>query len=340
MDKYIQNLIKELYHLYNFNILEIGSVAGSISDWGVYGVHNNNLNIVLFSDLDHYRHIDTNILKVKLHNIIGCSNLTLTIVLLENDTSSIQQKIGDLISYPQCELILIDVNLNRILYYSESANTIAYKIGNCINKLDNHNKRRDKHSRFIIRGSEITYFIVVLNIIFYIITAILSKNIFSSDINVLVYMGAKVNQLISYGQYYRLILCMFLHGGIIHLGLNMYALVAIGPLVEKIYGKLKYIFIYFFSGIIASVFSYIFSPSISIGASGAIFGLFGATLIFALKMKNRINKEFIYSIFSVIAVNLILGFSVANVDNFGHVGGLLGGIVSSLILKNRKNGDS
>ncbi|MBV4441438.1 rhomboid family intramembrane serine protease [Clostridium tyrobutyricum] len=340
MNRYIQNLIKELYNLYNFNILEIGNITGSTSKWGVYSIYNNNLNVVLFSDLDHYRQIDTNILKVKLHNIIGYSNLTLTIVLLENDTVSIQQKISNLIGYPQCELILIDVNLNRILYYSESANSFVYKISNCINKLNNHNKHIDKNGKFSIRGSEITYFIAALNIIFYIITAILSKNIFSSDINVLVYMGAKVNQFISSGQYYRLILCMFLHGGIVHLVLNMYALVAIGPLVEKIYGKLKYIFIYFFSGIIASIFSYIFSPSISIGASGAIFGLFGATLIFALKMKERINKEFIYSIFSVIAVNLILGFSVANVDNFGHVGGLIGGIVSSLILKIGKNGDS
>ncbi|MBV4450912.1 rhomboid family intramembrane serine protease, partial [Clostridium tyrobutyricum] len=85
MNRYIQNLIKELYNLYNFNILEIGNITGSTSKWGVYSIYNNNLNVVLFSDLDHYRQIDTNILKVKLHNIIGYSNLTLTIVLLEND---------------------------------------------------------------------------------------------------------------------------------------------------------------------------------------------------------------------------------------------------------------
>jgi rhomboid protease GluP len=339
MDRYVEKLIEKLYNLYNFNILEIGHIPGVIGNWGVYNIDNNNLSVLLFSNLEHYNQIDTNRIRLKLHNASEYDSLKFIIILLEDDNRFLQEKVSSLISYPHCELILVNANLNKILYYSESANDIVYKIGNCINELGNsHNYKKDRREiqgRFNIQGSEITYFIVILNVIFYIITAILSKNFFNSDINVLISMGAKVNQFISSGQYYRLILCMFLHGGIVHLALNMYALVAIGPLVEKIYGKVRYIFIYFFSGILASVFSYAFSPSISIGASGAIFGLFGATLIFAIKMKNKINKEFIYSIMSVIVVNLVLGFSVANIDNFGHVGGLLGGIISSLFAKRR-----
>ncbi|NEZ47203.1 rhomboid family intramembrane serine protease [Clostridium niameyense] len=178
----------------------------------------------------------------------------------------------------------------------------------------------------------ITYSIIVANIIMYILTAFLSRNIFNSDIRVLIVLGAKVNYLISKGQYYRFITSMFLHGGLVHIGLNMYSLYCIGPLVESYFGKIKYLIIYFVSGMLASIFSYIFSPAISIGASGAIFGVLGATLIIAYKNKENIGKGFFKNIVSVIIANLVLGFSISNIDNFAHIGGLIGGIIISYIL--------
>ncbi|MCS4483449.1 rhomboid family intramembrane serine protease [Clostridium botulinum] len=125
---------------------------------------------------------------------------------------------------------------------------------------------------------------------------------------------------------------MFLHGGLIHLALNMYALNAIGPLVEIYFGKAKYLIIYFISGILSSYFSYLFSSSVSIGASGAIFGILGATLIIAYTNRKKGGKEFLNNIISVIVVNLILGFSIPNVDNFGHIGGLIGGVIITFVL--------
>jgi len=182
----------------------------------------------------------------------------------------------------------------------------------------------------------VTYIIMGINILVYMLTAFLSKNIWNSNISVLIYLGAKVNVLISGGEYYRLITCMFLHAGLLHVSLNMYSLYIIGPLVERVYGKVKYVSIYFIAGIIASLFSYMFSNDISIGASGAIFGLLGATLIFAITIKKTVGKDFYINILQVMAVNLIIGFSIPNIDNYAHIGGILGGIAMGKIFEIKK----
>lgn len=174
----------------------------------------------------------------------------------------------------------------------------------------------------------VTYIIMGINILVYMLTAFLSKNIMNINISVLIYLGAKVNVLIYRGEYYRLITCMFLHAGLLQISLNMYSLYIIGPLVERVYGRVKYVSIYFIAGIVASLFSFIFSNDISIGASGAIFGLLGATLIFAITIKKTVGKDFYINILQVMAVNLIIGFSIPNmdIDNYAHIGGILGGI--------------
>lgn len=128
---------------------------------------------------------------------------------------------------------------------------------------------------------------------------------------------------------------MFLHGGIVHVAVNMYSLYAIGPMVERVYGKAKYIAIYFISGILASIFSYAFSTSVSIGASGAIFGLLGAVLIFAFKSKGKTGSGFIKSILSVIFINIFIGATLPNIDNFAHMGGLLGGMLVAFLVSFR-----
>lgn len=185
------------------------------------------------------------------------------------------------------------------------------------------------------KKSIITIALISVNVIMYIITAILSGDIIDSDIRALIFLGAKVNELISSGEYYRLITAMFLHGGMMHLLLNMYALNALGPFVEKVYGSTKYVIIYFVAGIVSSIFSYMFSEGVSIGASGAIFGLFGAVLIFSLKMKDRVGKGMLKNIISVIGINIFIGISIPNIDNLAHLGGLIGGILISLMFKNK-----
>jgi len=209
--------------------------------------------------------------------------------------------------------------------------------------MSNNNLQSSKEKISLEHKPWITIGIIAINVVMYIITAYFSYvyakgSIFNSDTNVLIFLGAKVNDLIQKGQYYRLISCMFLHGGIVHLGVNMYSLYAIGPMVESVYGKAKYIAIYFLSGICASIFSYIFSTNVSIGASGAIFGLLGAVLVFAVKSKGKTGNGFIKSIISVIFINIFIGVTLPNIDNFAHMGGLLGGMIISFLVSFKAEG--
>ncbi|MBU3109100.1 rhomboid family intramembrane serine protease [Clostridium gasigenes] len=177
-----------------------------------------------------------------------------------------------------------------------------------------------------------TYILISLNILIYLVSVIKARNLFEIDIYTLANMGAKVNVLINDGQVWRLITAAFLHGGLVHIGFNMMALNVIGPQVEKIYGWKKYLIIYFLSALGGSLLSYMLSPqSISVGASGAVFGLLGSMLVFGVINKKSIGKSFMMNIIEVIVLNIIIGLSVPNIDNFGHFGGLILGGLTALI---------
>lgn len=179
---------------------------------------------------------------------------------------------------------------------------------------------------------KVTYILIAINIIIYLVSVIMAKNIIDIDIVTLVNMGAKVNVLINDGQVWRLITAAFLHGGIVHIAFNMMALNAIGPQVEQIYGWKKYLVIYISSALGGTALSYLLSAeSVSVGASGAIFGLLGAMLVFAIKNKSTIGKSFMINIIQVIVFNIMIGLSVANIDNYGHIGGLLLGGLTALV---------
>ncbi len=151
----------------------------------------------------------------------------------------------------------------------------------------------------------------------------------STEIEVLVRMGAKVTALIVAGQYWRLFTAMFLHIGAFHLLFNAYALFAIGTELERIYGPLRFALIYILSGLMGSLASYAFSWTLSAGASGAIFGLIGALAAFFLLHRERLGawgRARLGNIAFLIAINLFLGFTRPGIDNLGHIGGLIGGL--------------
>lgn len=331
MESYIKKLIQNLCEYYDYSIVEIEKINGIHVNWGVYKKTTSGVDVVFFSNLSSSYEIDIDELKIYLKKHLQYEDLKLNQVIVddrlkiesdESGTFHINHKIN-----PQCELILINNVDNKLLYFSEGIKDKAEQLVTCMNHMRGSENSSGKSEKPII-----TYVLIGINVLLYLVTAYLSGNIVNSNINVLIFLGAKVNELITRGEYYRFITCMFLHGGIIHLALNMYALNSLGPLIESVYGKRKYIILYFLSGIISSVFSYIFSTGVSIGASGAIFGLFGGALVFAVKMKNSVGKGFVTNILSVIAINLFIGFSIPNVDNFGHLGGLIGGILASLLL--------
>ena len=145
---------------------------------------------------------------------------------------------------------------------------------------------------------------------------------------VLVFFGAKVNELIIEGELWRLATAMFIHIGVIHLIFNLWALNALGPMVEGYFGHWRFSAIYFVGGLFGSLASYAFSPVMSAGASGAIFGLAGATTVYFLRYRENFGQRgraILQNMVVVIGINIFFGLSQSGIDNWGHIGGLIGG---------------
>ncbi|MGD8518015.1 MAG: rhomboid family intramembrane serine protease [Anaerolineae bacterium] len=160
----------------------------------------------------------------------------------------------------------------------------------------------------------------------------------STNTQVLVRFGAKVNPLIAAGEYWRLFTAMFLHIGIVHLAFNGYALVVIGTEAERLLGAGRFLVIYLLSGLFGSLASYAFSTSLSAGASGAIFGLIGALAAFFALHRRRLGawgRSRLANIAFLLVVNLFLGFTQPGIDNMGHLGGLLSGLALGWVLAPR-----
>ena len=147
--------------------------------------------------------------------------------------------------------------------------------------------------------------------------------------NVLITYGAKDNTLIIQGQYWRFVTPIFLHANLLHVGLNMLNFVVLGVFIERLVGHLRFLLIYLLTGIISIIASFYFMPQeISVGASGAIFGLVGAYSVFVLTHRRAFRHNGIPTLLwlvLVIGVNLSIGLFIPNVDNYAHLGGLLSG---------------
>ena len=133
--------------------------------------------------------------------------------------------------------------------------------------------------------------------------------------------------LVSDGEYYRLITSAFLHGGVFHLLLNMYALYVFGPLLEGALGRMRFTVLYFVSALGGSAASYAFSPALnqSLGASGAVFGLLGAFLV----VNRRLGRDNT-AVMVLLAINVAYGFLVPRIDWRAHLGGLVTGALVAL----------
>ena len=131
---------------------------------------------------------------------------------------------------------------------------------------------------------------------------------------------------------YRLLTCTFLHANIYHIFFNMYALYSLGIQIEKYYGKVKFLIIYILSGIMGSLFSVVLTNNVSVGASGAIFGLFGSMVYFSYKFRNTLDGFLRSGIIPVLLINLALSFAIPNIDVSAHIGGLIGGLLISYTL--------
>lgn len=199
---------------------------------------------------------------------------------------------------------------------------------------DNINQKNESKSKiaekiFSFKKPIVTYSLIFICILVFILMYVLGNG--STDNYTLLVFGANVDTLTKNGDYYRLFTSMFLHIGILHLLCNMYSLYIIGKEVENVFGKVKYLIIYLFSGIAGSILSLAFNHNtICAGASGAIFGLLGALLYFGYYYRTYLGATLTRSIIPVIVLNLIIGFTSSGIDNAAHIGGLVGGILIAM----------
>ncbi len=161
----------------------------------------------------------------------------------------------------------------------------------------------------------------------------------STRIEVLVFLGANVPELVAQGQWWRLVAAMFLHIGMIHLAVNGYALYQLGHLFESLVGSGRFLAVYFGAGVAGSIASVIFTRGVSAGASGAIFGLLGALLGFLLKRRDRLTpaaRSLLAQLGFWAVINIFLGFTVPQIDNAAHLGGLAVGLAAGFLVAPRQ----
>jgi membrane associated rhomboid family serine protease len=158
--------------------------------------------------------------------------------------------------------------------------------------------------------------------------------------NALMIFGARsTSEITESGQYYRLLSCVFLHGDFMHLTLNMVALFGLGRLCEATYGKARFLALVVFSGICGSLLSLGGGVGLSVGASGAIFGLLGAGVVFGFRYRKSLpgplKAIFGRGLLPWVLLNIVIGLNVDKIDNLGHMGGLAGGAFFALIMGNQ-----
>lgn len=176
----------------------------------------------------------------------------------------------------------------------------------------------------------ITYALIIINVLVFLAMYIFGKG--SEDTLTLLLFGANYPVLVRAGDYYRLITSAFLHAGLLHLIFNNYALYVIGSQLESFLGKAKFLIIYLVSAICGSLMSMLFSDGISVGASGAIFGLLGSLLYFGYNYRVYLGTVLKSQIIPLIILNLVIGFITPGIDNAAHIGGLLGGLGMTMAL--------
>ena len=216
-------------------------------------------------------------------------------------------------------------------YYDEKGIELLFKITDDINGT-NERKNAKMEKIFSTKKPIVTFGIILICIIMFILSGG-GYNTYK-----LVAYGANFSALVRNGEVYRLVSYMFLHAGILHIVLNMYSLFIVGPRVEDFFGKWKYLLIYLFSGICGGLLSIGLTPNtVSVGASGAIFGLFGALIYFGYSYRGYIGAIVKSQVLPVVIYNLLMGLFIPGIDMWGHVGGLIGGILTANMLGTIEN---
>ena len=299
------------------------------NDYAVIRINGNYIHNKEQLDFDKFK-AKTVIKQIKKKTLSFFGMNSLTILLNVNDSLEIEDTKHDKIC-----VIEDTKDINKSLkdtfpdikddnISSDDAMDFFINVTNDINKsTEERNKVYEK--TFSKKVTYITYLLIAINVFIFVLQelGIVSANQFG--------MNAV---LVKSGDYYRLFTSAFLHGGLLHLLCNMYSLYLIGKELETVLGKIKFLIVYFISIITSSLLSGVINGSsvMSVGASGAIFGLLGALLYFGYHYRLYLGNAILYQIVPVIALNLFIGFSTPGIDNWAHLGGLAGGYLAGMVV--------
>ena len=221
---------------------------------------------------------------------------------------------------------LVFPDMKDKLKYTEEGMQLFLRITTDINE---HNIKDNEKVEKVFRPKYpiITYILMAICVFAYVFPILYHKDQYV--LNQFCIYGDYVRS----GEYYRLLTGTFLHANIIHLLCNMYALYVLGSQLESFVGKVKFLIIYLFSALTGSLLSLIFlNNGVSIGASGAIFGLAGALIYFGLHYRVYLGSVVKTNLIPIIVLNLSLGFMMKGIDNWAHIGGLIGGLLANMAL--------
>lgn len=287
-------------------------------------IHNNEQ---FKSDLFKTKVLMKNIKKKTLSFKLNALSLFLNLgdnVNLENfnedniSFANIQSE-DDLNKYQFIEASFPDINQN--MDFKEKGLELFMKLTKEIN--DKHEgDAKMNEDVFSVKKPIITYALILLNIIAFILSNIFGFN------DVLTNFAVN-NYYVTHGEIWRLITGTFLHANIFHLLFNCYALYIIGMQLESFLGKAKYLIVYLLSALAGSMLSIFMSTGFSVGASGAIFGLLGSLLYFGYHYRVYLDTVIKSQIIPLIIINLLIGM-MPGIDNWAHIGGLIGGALATM----------
>ena len=191
-----------------------------------------------------------------------------------------------------------------------------------------------------MRYATLTTLLIALNLIAYLVTVIQSGSVQSIPLRTLVGDGALYGPLVVLqGEWWRLLSAIFLHGGAMHIVMNMVSLYIVGRGTELYFSKAAYVAIYLLSGLIGAMASLYTHPfDVAMGASGAIFGIFGALLGFFLVHRDRLGadaKRVFEDFVTIIVLNVALGFAMPSIDMSAHIGGFITGLIGGVLVASR-----
>ncbi len=171
-----------------------------------------------------------------------------------------------------------------------------------------------------------TYIILAVNVLFY---GAMELSGGSTRTSVLINFGANFAPLVDRGEFYRLVVANFLHIGLLHFAVNSYSLYVVGTRLETLIGHPRFVMLYLLTGVSGAIFSFVFTHGLSAGASTSIFGVVGALIAYFYRHRKALGdfgRQALLSSLATVAINFAFGLTIATVDNYGHLGGLLGGL--------------